>query len=153
MSSPTNRTCHRCGAELLPDTHGGLCSACLLESALAESQEPSGPGVSRTILTDSGVQPMQQPAFAPLRSFGQYELLAEIARGGQGVVFKAWQGSLNRVVALKMIALGSWATEPHLKRFKTEAEAAANLCIIVQGRIGARQIQSRATPRGRNRCA
>src|SRR5207244_8582126 len=101
--------------------------ACLLESALAEDHEPSGQDVSRMILTDGGVQPMQRPGLAPLRSFGRYELLAEIARGGQGLVFKAWQGSLNRVVALKMIALGSWATEPHLKRFKTEAEAAAKL--------------------------
>jgi serine/threonine protein kinase len=123
----TDRTCHRCGAELLPDAHGGLCSACLLESALAESLEPPGLDMSATILADDSVQRLQRPGLAPLREFGQYELLAEIARGGQGVVFKAWQRSLNRVVALKMIALGSWATEPHLKRFKMEAEAAANL--------------------------
>ena len=127
MSSPTDRTCHRCGAELLPDTHGALCSACLLESALAESQGPSGRDLSSNTLTDDGGERMQRPGLAPLRQFGPYELIAEIARGGQGVVFKAWQGSLNRFVALKMIALGSWATEPHLKRFKTEAEAAANL--------------------------
>jgi serine/threonine protein kinase/Tfp pilus assembly protein PilF len=127
MSSPTDRTCHRCAAELLPDSHGGLCSACLLESALAESLERPGQDLSTKVLADEDVRRVQRPGLAQLREFGQYELLGEIARGGQGVVFRAWQRSLNRQVALKMIALGPWATEPHLKRFKTEAEAAANL--------------------------
>src|SRR5262245_19994187 len=74
-----------------------------------------------------GGQPAVADSLAERHSLGDYELLEEIARGGMGIVYRAHQLSLQRLVAVKMILAGERASAAELRRFRREAEAAAHL--------------------------
>src|SRR6266508_2929490 len=91
--------------------------------------EDSGPAKD-VAASDANAEPhgeKETPAARLPREFGDYELLEEIGRGGRGIVFRAWQKSLNRTVAVKIIEIGQLTTSAHLKRLRREAEAAAKL--------------------------
>ena len=98
-----------------PDLAAELASFFANQDHIARLTAPLHPGMAQE--RDEG----------RLRYFGDYELIELIAAGGMGVVYKARQVSLNRLLALKMVRAGRFATPGDLQRFRLEAEAAAHL--------------------------
>lgn len=118
-SSPTVRLCDQCGTPLPADAPKGVCPRCELQGALGLLGEAEP--------TQSAEAPEGDAVGVAGRQFGNYELIEEIARGGMGVVYKARQHGLDRIVAVKMILVERFAGKQSVQRFRGEAAAAGVL--------------------------
>jgi len=114
----SQRTCTDCGAPLRADDNQPVCAACIFRR-LANIGSPVGPP---EVASESSTPGEHGTDF-----LSEYELLGEIGRGGMGVIYKAHQARLNRIVALKVIHAASASGEAARRRFQSEVEVAARL--------------------------
>src|SRR5688572_29073301 len=123
MSQPT---CSTCGNLLPTGTPDGQCAACLLQLALRAGEETVGSKSS-----SGGTELFPRDVFTgethSPHLLGDYELLNQLGHGGMGVIYRARQRSLDRIVAVKLIRGGALARKELVTRFHTEAAAAARL--------------------------
>lgn len=122
MSAGTS--CPSCGAGRPRAVSGGLCAGCLLrlaEEGAAAALEPTAADLAA--LTHRQATPVGIQFYA----LGDYELEGPLARGGMGMVFRAWQGRLKRHVALKLMLPDQLDSASQVRRFRIEAEATARL--------------------------
>lgn len=126
--------CDECGGELPSHAPEGLCPACLLRTGAAEW------GLRITAAPAADPPPAPGPGSQPERTakpggrfdstgirLGDYELLALIGQGGMGMVYRARQISLDRIVALKLLPFGQFSRDEVVERFRAEASAAGSL--------------------------
>ena len=109
--------CPQCGRPLRPDAPAGLCLTCLARLG-ADGPAP---------LPADCLPAPPSPASATIRYFGDYELLAELGRGGMGIVYTARQVSLDRLVAVKLLTQEHLAKPEFRRRFQQESKLAARL--------------------------
>jgi tRNA A-37 threonylcarbamoyl transferase component Bud32 len=119
MSNEPPTPCPQCGAALPPNAPAGLCPRCLMALNLNTGTVFSGE------LPVAPPPPLSPEEIAP--SFPQLEVLEVLGRGGMGVVYKARQKSLNRLVALKLLAPERVGDAKFAERFEREAQALAKL--------------------------
>jgi serine/threonine-protein kinase len=117
-------SCPRCGAKRPAVAPAGLCAGCLLRLAEDAEPAPSDPTVADlAAVTHREATPLGLQFY----SLGDYQLVGELARGGMGLVFRAWHGRLKRHVALKLMLPNQLDSASRVRRFRIEAEATARL--------------------------
>ncbi|WP_437980241.1 serine/threonine protein kinase [Sorangium sp. So ce117] len=114
--APTLRVCPTCRSEITRDAPHGLCPSCLIAGVALRGAPPA-----------ESDPPGQQDSSLPSPSHGGYEILGRIDAGGMGVVYRARQVRANRIVALKMLPGGPFATDTAARLFQREIALASRL--------------------------
>jgi serine/threonine protein kinase len=130
------KTCPKCKAELSPDAPAGICPKCLMQAGLgSQATVDQDAGASTPLTPDeraaATVRPSPRfptPYLETLaRQFPQLEIIEHLGQGGMGVVYKARQRELNRLVAVKILPPSVGEDPAFTERFSREAQALAQL--------------------------